>query len=374
MRVKHDIDPRLVEIYYEKSRPLLFDSEEDPDLGLSPARYPSYLASLDSFIFDVLSNDEIPYLVSLDKQGNRAYHASSWAHRYFNKTPAFIKIITMLPPSFKYSEPVEIFNYVINTLFLSKPIDLKTIYSAWKKPDSLVGDFDAAEIFNELVINIRQVWKIKKIQSKFTARKIQVQEQHDEYSKYVDSLFNTTGCKGLVVFRINLGYKSQFTNRIDILDAKKNLNHLFQNKRCNSIFHLRKGYIAKFQIDAKKGVYCHCIFFYEGSEKINTTMHNNLAETIGDYWIETITKGYGDYWVTHQKQDHFILSKNEIAFIPNDDNKSRSILKEVIVGDLCKIDLFIKPKLGHNTKLIRKGIPPKKIVKKRGRPAKEVEN
>lgn len=176
-----------------------------------------------------------------------------------------------------------------------------------------------------------------------------------------------------MVLQINLGYKKQYANSIHIHEIKKDLNHLLRNKRCNSIFHSRKGYIAKLEYRVDKGIYWHILFFLDDSEGKNSS-HIHSVEDFGEYWDDTITKGRGDYWKANANVYHNDAGRGGIWVINLSDTKLRNNLKESVIGYLCKVDQFIKPKFGPGVELFRSGYLPKKPVKKRGRPRKQLES
>jgi len=83
-----------------------------------------------------------------------------------------------------------------------------------------------------------------------------------------------------------------------------------------------------------------------------------LAEEIGDYWIETITKSRGDY--SNANTDHNnklgklgvgIINRNEADLIEN---------LKFVIKYFCKIDQFIRPKVDPKVRLLRRGNLPKK--------------
>lgn len=211
----------------------------------------------------------------------------------------------------------------------------------------------AAELFNMLVKEIRSYWKTNKIQTKVNARKNEANRQYDDYCRYADSLFANRA--KLLVLRVDLFYKKGHHNDIDILTITEDLNHLFENKRGNSIFDFMKGYIAKLQYGAEKGLHWHVLFFFDGSMR-NNSSHIHLAELIGEYWIETITNGRGDYWNVNAYADRYDkLDRRGIGVIRWWEEPLRNNLKNLVIQYLCKTDQFIKPKCSPKVRLFRRG-------------------
>ena len=366
------LDRNLCQRLYKKE---LYDSLFDPtklqNLKFGSKFYASQLFELECFVDELQSNDETPFVQCFGNGGRKEYAHASLASQYFGLMPDFIDVVNMLSPRYDYNERVNAFITGCRSMgLLSERLKWNNIYVDPKITYPRFDGASAAEIFNTLVKNIRSEWKKKNIQAKVNARKKDAIERHVAYSKYVDSLYDD-GCASLMVLRINLGYKEQSANSINILDIRKDLNHLFEYKHSNSIFDFMKGYIAKLKYDVDKGIYWHVLFFFDGSKR-NNSSHIHSAENIGEYWETTITKGRGDYWKINDNAYHYDAGRRGIWVINLSDAELRKNLKEFVVGDLCKVDQFIKPKLGKRVKLIRRGNFPKKIVKKRGRPRKQV--
>ena len=174
-----------------------------------------------------------------------------------------------------------------------------------------------------------------------------------------------------MVLQIDVGYKKQYANSIKIADIKEDLTHLFINKRCNSLFRFRKGYIAKLEDDVDTGIFYHLLFFLDDSEG-KTSSHIHSAKDFGEYWETTITKGRGDYWFgNYILSRHDALGRCGIWLINFSDADLRKKLTEQVVGNLFKVDQFFKSKAVPDVNHIRRGDDlPKKANKKRGRPCK----
>lgn len=126
------------------------------------------------------------------------------------------------------------------------------------------------------------------------------------------------------------------------------------------------GYIAKLEYDMEKGFYYHLILFFDASER-NEHSYIDLAERIGEYWITVITKQQGCYvHLNNQKNYDERLGRRGMGVIHYNHQKSIDYLKSVI-GYLCKIDQFIKPKFDYVRRL-RRGNHVSAPKAKRGRP------
>lgn len=177
-------------------------------------------------------------------------------------------------------------------------------------------------------------------------------------------------CARIVVLRVDLYYQKEYWDRINAQDAVADLDRLLENNRCNTLFRHRLGYIAKLEYGIEKGLHFHLVFFFDGSRR-DGAKDIYLAQQIGEYWVNVITKGRGDYWNVNAHRHEYerkdirgigLINAHQIAQINN--------LKELVVGYLCKSSQFIRPKIGPDIRLIRRGNLPKMRPIKRGRPRK----
>ena len=70
----------------------------------------------------------------------------------------------------------------------------------------------------------------------------------------------------------------------------------------STLFANLKGYIWKLEWGPGKGIHYHLIFFFDGSQVLKDAY---LAQQIGKYWTEVITKGSGLYWNCNASKDQY---------------------------------------------------------------------
>jgi len=319
-------------------------------------------------------------VLCLGRGAKKEYVPSPLARQYFESMHDFIEVGRLLSPRFEYSERVNAFINCCNSMGLlsgSECLAWININFDPQKIEPRFGGVPAAELFNMLVTAIRNDWKINNLQAKVNARKKEARIRCDEYCNYADSLFDNghnNGCARLVVLRIDLYYEKRYADSKSVFDITKDLDHLIENKRGNSLFDSMKGYIAKLEYGVGKGVHWHVILFFDGSVRKNSS-HIDLAEDIGHYWIDTITNGLGDFWNANKNADQYDkLVRRGIGVINWYETELRNNLKEFVIGYLCKVDQFIKPKWGPKVRLFRRGLSPKKRINKLGRPRKALES
>ena len=292
--------------------------------------------------------------------------------------PSFIGLVTKLSPRYEYSERVNAFITCCQAMGLqSEGLDWGHFLAGSKKIYPQFGGVSGAELFNTLVKAIRSDWKLKNRQAKDNARKREASERHEGYCDYADALFDDeiyNGCARQVVLRFDLGYKKEYADSINLSDMQKDLTHLFENQRGNSLFDFMNGYIVKLEYGVDKGPHIHALVFLDGSKRMNAS-DIYFAEEMGKYWVATVTKGRGTYWNVNDNADNYEkLGRRGIGVINWKDTELRKNLKTHVIGYLCKVEQFIRPKWGPNVRLFRRGLYPEIRTNKVGRPRKALES
>ena len=149
------------------------------------------LQKLESFVNEVLLNNEMPFMPYFGTNGKEEYVQSSLAQQYFKCLPDFIDVVNRLPPKYEYSEAINAFINCCDLMgLLGERLEWRYISTTSKKNCPCWRGVPAAELFNRLVHNIQTEWKLKNLQAKVNTRKQEVANQKDEYCKYADLLFS----------------------------------------------------------------------------------------------------------------------------------------------------------------------------------------
>lgn len=206
-------------------------------------------------------------------------------------------------------------------------------------------DDSSVELFNDFVTTMRKnalASKLKKTVSDWESKSNKNMERLDEFEA---ALFERHA--RLMVIRLDFNYhKATFTpeelerelaeamrrkerdqadylsgndistpqvveGRIALEEVQKDRAHLFANMKGKpSLFKHLAGYVWRIEFTRKAGYHMHVLFFFDGSE---VQKHEHLAQEIGYYWQDVITKGrsyfencntkklrYGDDWALGQ--------------------------------------------------------------------------
>lgn len=196
-------------------------------------------------------------------------------------------------------------------------------------------------------------------------------KNHKSLTGYIDSLF--LFYSRLLVVRMDFGYKKFM--RIDYSDpdnVPSDLHSCYSEINANReelIGYMRGakkeysmvGYAWKLEYGAAKGYHYHVIFFLDGS-KVRQDI--SIAQRIGEFWNEEITKGDGTNFICNLNKDYYkmcgvgMISHSEIVKINN--------LKRASVY-LTKVDRIIHVCTPGRARCFGKGETPRKL-KSVGRP------
>lgn len=146
-----------------------------------------------------------------------------------------------------------------------------------------------------------------------------INQLHDQNSK-------------LLVLRVDFGYSKEHCENMKLSDIKRDIKHMLDNRRGNSkLFEHQEGYVMKFEHTPQKGPHVHALLLYNG-QKVKKDGH--LAEEVGRYWKEKITKGKGLYHnCNFNKSDY---EQCGIGMIDHTDADKRAILLDKVVPYMLK--------------------------------------
>jgi len=374
MAVKNKLDrldkPFCRDLYHTRYHSI-FECTELYRWKFSHDYFAGHLYKLETFVDELLSNDEIPFVSRINRTKQIEYEYTRLAESCFTLIPKFVGIVKMMSANYEYSERINVFIAACDKLdLLSTAIEWSN--NIWLDPQKVLPYFDGmftAEVFNALVDEIRIMWK-STYKTRSYSRSAEARKRYFEYCNYSDALFDD--CSRQVIVRVDLYYKKEYSNSVTLQQAQKDLAKLYENERKNStIFGHKIGFIQKIEYgDKGKGIHIHMIYFFDGSKRKNSS-HVYLAQMIGEYWEFVITKGRGNYWnINGKAREYEKKGVIGIGVVNADDTVRRGILKNRVIQYLCKTDQYIKPKIGAGVKLLRRGNVPKKPVIKHGRPRK----
>lgn len=350
------------------------------DQGPRDRQYFSQLLELlERFLDELVTDTAIPFIPQDSTNRGIAYQVTSLAERYFNKVPEFLQVVEELPPQNWYSEHIEAFIACCTEMGLvGHKLEWNDLWEAPRQSDPRFGGVSAAELFNMLVAKLREICLTERTKERARRRRSEADGYAKDYENYAEVLRGMT--TRLVVLRIDLEYRKEFKDQISVGEALADLDHFFSNQRNNSRFKGKLGFICKLEYGVLKSLHFHLILFFDGAIKDGRT-DVYLAKKIGEYWVEVITKGRGNYWNVNAKKQQYKQKGILGIGLIHDDEYGDALFKNLkhrIICYMCKSTQFVRAKLPEELRsrgrskhrLFRRGNYPKEARRKPGRPPK----
>jgi len=173
-------------------------------------------------------------------------------------------------------------------------------------------------LFNELVTELRAQAKTPEFRGRLSDQSEATERMLQGMNNYADRLFLVK--PQLFVVQLDVGYKPEYRDQVDMAKAKSDLTRLLNNARHNTIFAQRFGHIWKLAYSHARRRHFHLILFLLDSALQIQHYH---AEAVGQYWADGIMKGNGEYSLN----DSHRFKRLGTGLIRADDQKKRAELR-----------------------------------------------
>jgi hypothetical protein len=202
---------------------------------------------------------------------------------------------------------------------------------------------------NTFIDCIRMGVKTKEFQAALDKYHRQPDDNYASLMVYINQLLDNHS--KLLVIRLDLAYakdcNNYYLNENELYEkywqAKMDMDHLLNNTRSNkTIFEHKVGHAWKLEYARGTGFHYHMFFFYNGSMVREDV---TIAKMIGEYWVNTITKGRGRYFNCNDKKDAY--KYRGIGMLSNRDPR----VSELITGLKLAATYLTKPDAYSSVKL-----------------------
>ncbi len=105
-----------------------------------------------------------------------------------------------------------------------------------------------------------------------------------------------------LILVLTLTYKQEYRNTVTLHEIRHNRERFFGNVRHNQLLQGIDAYVWKIEEGENSGgLHLHVLIYYSGEHRADIY----IAQCIGEYWENVITKGKGSYWNSNtQKEMH----------------------------------------------------------------------
>lgn len=313
-----------------------------------------YCSSINDFVNHCVRTEQPGFQCLHDKPMRLRYRNLPLANLHFDRMNAYLDLYD---ENCSYSPNVDLFFSVCRKLGL--------FHSRFTGRHHLNHTtMTDADRFNELVMRVRDEALSLNHQKRLQKLAIRRENRFLDLVDYVDALFKH-GKSKYIVIRVDLSYRESVRSTLKPGMAQEDLQHLLNNQRSNRhLFGDLEGYIWKLEQSSTDGDHFHLLMFFNCNHWRNDV---RLAELIGKYWGDVITKGRGTYFNCHRSTYRTKHKHAAIGHIEAIDSEKRFNLL-YLLSYLCKEEQAINVKMRRNSRSVGRGEMPVMGATKLGSP------
>ncbi len=223
-----------------------------------------------------------------------------------------------------------------------------------------------AELFNELIDEIRKACRSAWYTTKRRYRKGRVKDNESRALAFEEKMFGWQSRHLVIV--LHLGYLAQHRGEVTEQMLREHRNRFFNNRRNNRLLNGIKGYIWVIEQGRQSGLHMHVILFYTAKYRHDIL----IAKWLGEYWNRVATRGMGQYWNGNARKKFYEQHGygDGTGTIDRTNVKKRTALRKTI-RYFTKDEQELLSKSGERVHTFETSQVPKKG--NRGRPRRQVE-
>ncbi|MDR5855985.1 inovirus-type Gp2 protein [Caballeronia sp. LZ062] len=266
---------------------------------------------------------------------------------------------------YRYSARVEVFYSVCKAMGL---IGQQNFH--FEEPGEIARADGARSMdaFNMLIAEISMRCESREFKEEERLRQFNTKRNEENVLAMEEEMFEAKG--RWLVLSLTLRYKPKYRRWITPETMQQHRDRLFAARRFNKLMAGIRNYVWAIEQGHDTGLHLHVILFYSGE-------HNHdefIAKQIGEYWVDVVTEGKGDYWNSnrawlkkrYEKFGHGI----GVGQIDWSDTKKREALRKNLVY-LAKAEQYLMSWSVERIRTFDMGQVPKKL--KSGRPRAELQ-
>lgn len=233
------------------------------------------------------------------------------------------------------------------------------------EPNELVevGGMQYLELFNVLIENIRVRCQSREFKERERLRKENAERNKRNVLAMGEAMFEAKS--RWLILSLTLRYKPEFRGEITLETVQEHRDRFFAARRFKKLMSGIKSYVWTIEQGEQTGLHLHVILFYSPDSN-----HDEfIARQIGEYWVDTVTGGKGDYWNSNEgrlKRDYEKRGHGVgVGQINWDDDSKRAALRKNLLY-LAKAQQYVMIRGAERIRTFDMGQVPQKV--KSGRP------
>ncbi len=162
---------------------------------------------------------------------------------------------------------------------------------------------------------------------------------------FEEEMFNNRS-RYLVLF-VTLNYQIRCRNEVTLNTIQQHRDMFFRHMReyPNALLQAIHGYIWKLEEGGRSGgLHLHLLIFYSAQWKADVM----VAKDIGEYWVDVVTRGRGDYWNSNANKDKLNRWGVGIGQVNRRDTSKRESLQAFIANYMAKSSQAPKDRTGDD--------------------------
>ncbi|MBP0635905.1 inovirus-type Gp2 protein [Cupriavidus sp. AcVe19-6a] len=316
-------------------------------------RYPF---DIEKFVQDIEASCEGGFIAEVTRYGIERIRELDLGRQYYDLLNSWLQQYSDI---FSYSARVELFYDVC------KELGLIGDYPFWFDEP---GDTDGAdgvrymELFNVLIEQIRVRCQSREFKERERLRKKNAERNMRNVLAMEEAMFEAKS--RWLILSLTLAYKPEFRGEITPETIQEHRDRFFAARRCNKLMSGVRNYVWTIEQGEQTGLHLHVILFYSPDSN-----HDEfIARQIGEYWVDVVTGGRGDYWNSndgrlkrkYEKRGHGI----GVGQINRGDGKRKALQKNLTY--LAKAQQYVMIRGAERIRTFDMGRVPQKV--KSGRP------
>jgi len=217
--------------------------------------------------------------------------------RHFDPHSGLYDIVSAMQhirDEFRYSGYLECLLGVLGDLQLvADPVNRKVT-------STLLGD-DSLLLWRALIAEVRSRSKSRSFIQRSDQRRRRSIRRKAVMESYVLKVLEKY--KRLLVLRVDFGYLKDYAPYVSEQEARADLARLFANRRHNQgLLPDLVGYVCCIEWAQDARYHFHVLFMLDGNRRRSDVY---LAQQVGRYWVDTITKGRGRFYNCNLSKHHY---------------------------------------------------------------------
>ncbi|QDH62318.1 inovirus Gp2 family protein [Pandoraea pnomenusa] len=338
---------------------------EERDVGgerktaLREKHSPRYLFDIEEFVTAVGQCDELAFVdVPTRHPGVSRVEERKLGRKYYRKVNKWIELYN---DRYHYSPKVEVFHDIC------KEFGLISQGRCFRNPKSWANSDGTRymDLFNTLIERIRTRCRSRKFKeaerlSRLNTKRNVKRLMELEGRMFSDGGHESEGRSRWLVLWLTLGYEKRYRGSITPEVIKEHRDKLLASRRLTGPMRRVKNYVWTIEEGDDVGLHMHVVIFYASDRN-----HDEYyARQIGEYWVNSVTRGIGDYWNgnTPERKRHYRTKGFGVGVgqINSGDAEMRTSLRKVLEY-MAKADQYLRSKGLQRMRTIGWGKVPKKI-------------